>query len=35
VFDLTAYDEWDVMLPFRILPNQKLQFIDFKIYGPN
>lgn len=35
VFDLTAYDEWDVLLSFRILPNGEPQFIDFKFYDPN
>lgn len=35
VFDLTAYDDWDVLLSFRILPNGLPQFIDFRVYEPN
>jgi hypothetical protein len=28
-FDLTAYDEWNVVLSFRRLPGGQTQFIDF------
>jgi hypothetical protein len=35
VFDLTAYDEWNVLISFRMLSNGEPQFIDFKIYEPN
>lgn len=35
VFDLTTYDEWNVLLSFRTLPNGEPQFIDFRLYDPN
>lgn len=31
-FDLTAYDEWNVVLAFRRLPDGQTQFIDFTFY---
>jgi hypothetical protein len=35
VFDLTAYDEWNVLISFRVLSHGEHQFIDFKFYDPN
>jgi hypothetical protein len=34
VFDLTAYDEFGVLVSFRLRSNEDIQFIDFKIYDP-
>jgi hypothetical protein len=31
-FDLTAYDEFDVLVTFRERPGGSLQFIDFRLY---
>ncbi len=31
VFDLTAYDEWGVMISFRVV-NGTPEFIDFRIF---
>ncbi len=33
VFDLTAYDEADVLLSFRIQPNGEPQFLDFVLFA--
>jgi hypothetical protein len=30
--DLTAYDEWNVLLSFRRLRNGEIEFIDFVIF---
>jgi hypothetical protein len=32
IFDLTAYDEYGVLLAFRLLREGGTEFIDFKIY---
>jgi hypothetical protein len=32
VFDLTAYDEFAVLVSFRVLDDGATEFIDFKIY---
>jgi hypothetical protein len=32
VFDLTAYDEFAVLVSFRVLGDGATEFIDFKIY---
>jgi hypothetical protein len=34
IFDLTAYDEWDVLISFRIIATAEPQLIDFKFYDP-
>lgn len=34
VFDLTAYDEFDVGLTFRPLDDGRFQFIDMVVYEP-
>jgi len=31
-FDMTAYDEFDVLISFRDEPAGSLLFIDFKVY---
>jgi hypothetical protein len=31
-FDLTAYDEWGVLISFRVMPSGEIQFIDFRIF---
>ena len=33
-FDLTVYDEWNVLLSFRTLDSGLLEFVDFKFYEP-
>jgi hypothetical protein len=33
-FDLTAYDEFDVLLSFRILVSGEVEFIDFRLFDP-
>ena len=34
-FDLTAYDEWNVLVSFERLEDGTPWFLDFKIYEPN
>ena len=33
--DLTAYDEWHVLLSFRRLASGEVQFIDFVLFEPD
>jgi hypothetical protein len=33
-FDMTAYDEFDVLVSFRVEPDRRLMFIDFRFYDP-
>jgi hypothetical protein len=34
IVDLTAYDEFDVLLTFRMLPSRLPQFLDVLVYDP-
>ena len=34
MFDLTVYDELNVMLTFRMLDSERPQFLDFRFYDP-
>jgi hypothetical protein len=31
-FDLSAYDEWGVLISFRVTPSGEIQFIDLRIF---
>jgi hypothetical protein len=35
VFDLTAYDAWDVLISFHVLPSGETEFIDYAFFKPS